>query len=157
MDILYLLDQLEDLLKDSSKVPMTSRVLVDEQDVLDIVDQIRVSIPDEIKAASRVTRERDQLLADAREEADRLVREADAHIADRLAEHHLVRSAEARAAQIEDRALQQADQVRRESEQYAYRVMQRLREQIAQVSQTVDRGMQELESRSTPEAVSERV
>jgi hypothetical protein len=41
MNILYLLDQLEDLLKDSSKVPMTSRVLVDEQDVLDLIDQIR--------------------------------------------------------------------------------------------------------------------
>jgi cell division septum initiation protein DivIVA len=157
MDILYLLDQLEDLLKDSSKVPMTSRVLVDEQDVLDIIDQIRVSIPDEIKSASRITRERDQLLADAREEADRLVREADAHIADRLADHHLVRSAEVRAAQIEDRALQQADQVRRESEQYAYRVMQKLREQIAQISQTVDRGLQELESHPAREEVADRV
>jgi F0F1-type ATP synthase membrane subunit b/b' len=157
MDLLYLLDQLEDVLKDASKVPMTSRVLVDEQEMLDIMDQIRVSIPDEIKAANRITRERDQSLADARAEADRLIKEADALIAERLAEHHLVRSAEVRAAQIEERALQEADRVRRESEQYAQRVMHRLREQIAQISQTVDRGIQELDSRAARDAVSERV
>lgn len=157
MDILYLLNQLEEVLGASSKVPLTSRVIVDEQEILDIIDQIRVSIPDEIKAASRITAEREQLLADARAEADQLVREADAQMADRLAEHHLVRAAEVRAAQVEDRALQQADQVRRESEQYAYRVMQRLREQIEQVSLTVERGLQELDARATREEVSDRV
>jgi cell division septum initiation protein DivIVA len=157
MDILYLLNQLEEVLGASSKVPLTSRVIVDEQEILDIIDQIRVSIPDEIKAASRITAEREQLLADARAEADQLIREADAQMADRLAEHHLVRAAEVRAAQVEDRALQQADQVRRESEQYAYRVMQRLREQIEQVSLTVERGLQELDARATREEVSDRV
>src|SRR3712207_3086730 len=146
VDILYLLDQLEEVLKDSSKVPMTSRVLVDEQEILDIVDQIRVAIPDEIKAAHQVTRECEQLLANARGEADRLLREADAQVADRLAEHHLVRSAEGRAAQIEERAQQQGDEVRRESEAYAYRVMQRLRDQNTQLGQTVDRGLHELEA-----------
>jgi hypothetical protein len=158
MNILYLLDQLEDLLKDSSKVPMTSRVLVDEQEMLDVIDQIRVSIPDEIKEATRLTRQREQMLEDAHAEADRLIREADSQIAERLAEHHLVRSAEVRAAQIEERAHQQAEQVRRETDQYAYRVMQRLRDQIAQISQNVERGLQELEGppASRPE-VADRV
>src|SRR5438874_7418002 len=91
VDILYLLDQLEEVLGAGSHLPMTSRTLVDEQEILDILDQIRVPIPDEIKAARRVTQERDQLLADARAEADRLVREADSRVADRLADHHLVR------------------------------------------------------------------
>ena len=153
MNILYLLDQLEDLIKDSSKVPMTSRVLVDEQEMLDVIDQIRVSIPDEIKEATRLTRQRDQVLEDARAEADRLIREADSQIAERLAEHHLVRAAETRAAQIEERGRQHADQVRRESDQYAYRVMQRLRDQIAQITQTVDRGLQELETPATRQEV----
>ena len=157
MNILYLLDQLEDLLKESSKVPMTSRVLVDEQELLDVIDQIRVSIPDEIKEATRLTRQREQLLDDAHAEADRLIREADAQIADRMNEHYLVRAAEARAAQIEERARLEADQVRRESEQYAYRVMQRLRDQIAQVSQTVDRGLHELESQPLRQEVADRV
>jgi hypothetical protein len=125
--------------------------------MLDVIDQIRVSIPDEIKEATRLTRQREQVLEDAHVEADRMLREADEQIAERLAEHHLVRSAETRAAQIEDRARQHADQVRRESDQYAYRVMQRLRDQIAQITQTVDRGLQELESPATRQEVADRV
>src|SRR2546426_1446004 len=102
MDILYLLDQLEEVLGAGSRLPLTSRTLVDEQEILDILDQIRVSIPDEIKAARRQMQEREQLLADAHAEADHLIREAEEHIASRLAEHHLVRSAESRAAEIEE-------------------------------------------------------
>jgi cell division septum initiation protein DivIVA len=145
VDILYLLDQLEEVLGGGSHLPLTSRTLVDEQEILDILDRIRVAIPDEIKAARRVTQDRDQVLADAHAEADRLVKEADAHIAARVADHHLVRAAEARAAEIEERALEEADRMRRETDAYVYRVMQKLRDQIHQVSSTVERGLQELE------------
>jgi cell division septum initiation protein DivIVA len=148
VDILYLLDQLEEVLGGGSHLPLTSRTLVDEQEVLDIIDQIRVSIPDEIKAARRVTQERDQILADANAEADRLVRQADEHIAARVSEHHLVRSAETRAAEIEERALEVAERIRRETDAYAYRVMQRLHEQVTQLGQSVERGMHELEAPS---------
>src|SRR5438105_4740940 len=141
MDILYLLDQLEEVLGAGSRVPLTSRTLVDEQEILDILDQIRVSIPDELKAARRLTQERDHVIADARAEADRILNEADVQAAERVAEHHLVRSAESRAADVEERAMRQAADIRREADAYAYRVLQKLREQIAQIAQTMDRGI----------------
>jgi hypothetical protein len=68
-----------------------------------------------------------------------------------------VRAAEKRAADIEDRAMRQAAEIRREADAYAYRVLQKLREQIAQVAQTVDRGMSELETRHAPEELTDRV
>jgi cell division septum initiation protein DivIVA len=148
VDILDLLDQLEEVLGAGSHLPLTSRTLVDEQEILDILDQIRVSIPDEIKAARRVTQEREQLLADARAEADRLLREADARVADRLADHHLVRAAESRAADIEERAHEEAERMRRDTDAYAHRVLEKLREQISQVASSVERGLQELEGSS---------
>jgi cell division septum initiation protein DivIVA len=157
MDILYLLDQLEEVLGAGSRVPLTSRTLVDEQEVLDIVDQIRVSVPEELKAARRLTDERDQVLADARSEADRILRDADAQAAERLGEHQLVRSAEVRAADIEDRALQQAADIRREADTYAYRVLSKLRDQIAQLGTTVDRGIAELETRGARQEVADSV
>jgi cell division septum initiation protein DivIVA len=148
VDILYLLDQLEEVLGAGSRLPLTSRTLVDEQEILDILDQIRVAIPDEIKAARRLTQERDQMLSDAHAEAERILAAAEAEAAERVAEHVVVRTAEGRAADIEERALQQAEQVRREAEAYAYRVLERLRDQIGQVGQTVDRGLQELDARA---------
>ena len=147
MDILYLLDQLEEVLGAGSRVPLTSRTLVDEQEILDILDQIRVSIPDELKAAKRLTQDRDQVIADAHAEAERTLRVADAQAAERVGDHNVVRSAERRAADIEDRALRQAGEIRREADEYAYRVLQKLREQIASVAATVERGISELEAR----------
>ena len=157
MDILYLLDQLEEVLGAGSRVPLTSRTLVDEPEVLDIIDQIRLSLPDELKDAKRLTSERDQVLADARTEADQILRDADAQAAARVNEHHLVRSAEMRAADIEDRALQQAASIRHEADAYAHRVLQKLRDQIGQLAGTVDRGIDELEARGAREELADRV
>jgi cell division septum initiation protein DivIVA len=156
VDILYLLDQLEEVLGGGSRLPLTSRTLVDEQEILDILDQIRVSIPDELKAARRLTQDRDQVLADARAEAERILSDAEAQVAERVAEHHVARIAEQRAADVQNRALQQAEDIRREADAYAYQVLQKLREQVGQVAQTVDRGMTELEARDVHEDLVER-
>ena len=157
MDILYLLDQLEEVLGAGSRLPLTSRTLVDEQEILDILDQIRVSIPDELTAARRLTQDRDQIMADAQAEADRLLQDAEVQVTSRLSDHSLVRAAALRAADIEDRAIQQAADVRREADAYAHQVLVKLREQIAQVAQTVDRGLAELETRHVREEVHNRV
>jgi cell division septum initiation protein DivIVA len=151
VDILYLLDQLEEVIGAGSQVPFTSRRLVDEQEILDILDQIRMSIPEELKAARRVSEERDQVLAEAQLEADRLLRDAEQHAAGRLAEHSLVRTAEGRAEEIEERARRDAERVREEAEAYAYRVLERLHEQINQVGQAVERGLRELDGRDVRE------
>jgi cell division septum initiation protein DivIVA len=144
VDILYLLDRLEEELTSGRRVPFWDRTLIDEQECLEILDQIRVAIPEEIKAARRVAQERDELLTEARAEADRILGEADQQIADRIAEHALVRAAQMRAAEIEEDALRAAEETRREADSYAYRVLERLRGQIEQVSQVVDRGLQDL-------------
>jgi len=157
VDVLYLLDQLEEVLGAGSRLPMTSRTLVDEQEILDILDQIRVSIPDELTAARRLTQDRDQIMADAQAQAERILREADVEAANRVAEHSLVGTAELRAADIEDRALHQAAEVRREADAYAQRVLQKLREQIAQVAQTVDRGLSELQTRQARDEIAHTV
>jgi cell division septum initiation protein DivIVA len=153
VDILYLLDQLEEVLGAGSRLPLTSRTLVDEQEILDILDQIRVSIPDELKAARRLTQDRDQVIADAQAEANRILQDAETQAAERVSEHSLVRIAESRAADIEERAMHHAADIRREADAYAYRVLQKLRDQIGQLAETVDRGMTELEGRNAREEV----
>jgi cell division septum initiation protein DivIVA len=157
VDILYLLDQLEEVLGAGSRLPLTSRTLVDEPEILDILDQIRVSIPDELTAARHLTQERDQVIADAQSEADRILRDADIQAAERVAEHALVHAAQMRAADIEERAMDQAASVRRDADAYAHGVLQKLREQIGQVALTVDRGLSELEARHAMDRVKDRV
>lgn len=145
-----MLDRLEEVLGAGTRLPFTARTLVDEQECLDILDQIKVAVPEELKAARRLAQERDQLLNDARAEASRVVREADQQVASRITDHALVRAAEDRAALIEDEALREAEQVRREADEYAYRVLERLRGQITSIEQAVDRGMSHLDAEHDP-------
>lgn len=146
MDILYLLDQLEEVLTSGSKVPLTNRVMVDEHEVLEILDQIRVAIPEELKAARRMTQERDTLLEEARAEAERIRRQADQQMDSMVSNHALVRAAEERAADVEDQASREAEDMRRQADAYAAHVLERLRGQLDQLSQAVDRGLRQLEA-----------
>jgi hypothetical protein len=73
VDILYLVDRLEELVGIGKRVPFSSRVMVEEDQFLDLVDQLRVAVPDEIKKAERVVKERERIIAEAQDEANRII------------------------------------------------------------------------------------
>ena len=112
MDILHLVDRLEELFNESRSIPFTHSVVVDEDRMLDIIDQMRVSIPEEIKKAQQLLAQRDRILAQAQEEANRtlaLAREK----SDQLVERDpIVQAAQARAEQIIDQARVEGDKTR---------------------------------------------
>lgn len=146
VDFMYLLDRLEEALVTGSRVPLMARTLVDEQECLDILDQMRVAMPNEIKEARRVIAERDHILAQAREETERIVRGAE-HRASRLVEEHaIVRSAQSRAIQIEEQAEQEASSIREEADTYAETLLTRVQERLEQALGNVRAGLRELET-----------
>jgi len=63
MDILHLVDRLEELFNQSKPIWFTHSVIVDEDRMLDLIDQMRVSIPDEIKKSQQIIAQRDRILA----------------------------------------------------------------------------------------------
>lgn len=150
VDFLYLLDRLEEALAAGSRVPLTVRTLVDEQECLDIIDQMRVALPEEVKYARRVLAERELLLNQAREEAERVVRNAELRAARLVEEHVLVRTAQARAIEIEDKAEQAGEEIRAEAERYARRVLGRVSERLDQALGTVKSGLRELDLGDLP-------
>ena len=106
MDILHLVDRLEELFNESRPIPLTHNVIVDEDRMLDLIDQMRVAIPDEVKKAQQVLSQRDRLMAQAQEEANRtltLAREKSEGLVEQSA---IAEAARIRAREIEqDRAL----------------------------------------------------
>ena len=73
MDILHLVDRLEELFNESKPIWFTHSVVVDEDRMLDLIDQMRITIPDEIKKAQQLLAQRDRVLAQAQEEANRTI------------------------------------------------------------------------------------
>ncbi len=156
MDILYLLDRLEDVLTSSTKLPIINRTLVDEQECLDIIDQIRVAIPEEVRQARQLNAMREDVLANARRLAERTIQEAQERAALMVKEQALVRSAESLAAEVRAAAYREADEIRRGADEYAYRVLAALEAQLDQVMRSIRKGIEHLDRMRTEEEESVR-
>ena len=145
MDILHLIDRLEEILNESRPFPFTHNVFVDEDRVLDIIDQMRVAIPDEVKKAQQLLAQRDRLLAQAQEEANRtlsLAREKSEQLVDRDA---IVQAAKARADQIVSLAHADVDNTKGEADQYALDTLTRLEIEMDRVLTQVRNGIRVLQ------------
>lgn len=126
MDILHLVDRLEEVLNQSRSFWFTSQVVVDEDRILDLIDQMRVAIPDEVKKAQQLLAQRDRILAQAQEEANRtlaIAREKSEQLVERDA---IVQAAQARSEQLLVQARAQAETTRRDADEYVLDTLMRL-------------------------------
>ena len=154
MDILHLIDRLENLVTDSFHIPFTSNVIVQEDAFLDIIDQMRVSIPEEVKLAKRTEAERERLLLQAQEEANRLVDMAREQAGSLTEDHELVKFAQERAQDIEAEAHLHAEEILTETDEYIVDQLSELEEQLMKTLTTVRNGLRLVrESRPRDEEV----
>jgi vacuolar-type H+-ATPase subunit H len=156
-DIYHLIDRLERLLNESWRMPLSAYLVINEDDFLDVIDQMRTSIPQEIKEGEKVQRERDRIVAQAEEEGERIVQLARADAAQLVEEHELIRAAEQRASTIVERAQREAKVLKDEADEYAREVLlsldgqlDTLDEQIAILLSTVRNGLETLQGTSGP-------
>jgi hypothetical protein len=118
MDILHLVDRLEELFNEARSLPFTRSVIVDEDRMLELIDQLRITIPEEVKKAQQLLAEKERILAQAREEAGRTVALA-REKADQMADKEsLVTTAQGRAEQILAQARDEAQQTRDDTDDY---------------------------------------
>jgi len=145
IEINLLLDRLEALLVESRPFLFTSSVIVDRDRCFDLINQMRISIPEEVKKAQRVHRERDRIIAQANEEAERIIALSHEQAAERVSEHEIILQAEERAQVIIERAQREADEVKYGADDYARAVLQHLEEQLIEQLTTVRNGIVALE------------
>jgi cell division septum initiation protein DivIVA len=147
MDILFLIDKLEKLVQDSRKVPMTSGRLIEERALLEIIDQMRTTIPEEVKTARQIQQQKDRIIAQGKEEANRLVEIARQQANDMLTMSEVTRAAEARSRTIIERAQREAADIRRGADGYAEQVLTVLDERVAHAQHQIRSGLVELAGR----------
>jgi hypothetical protein len=150
MDILHLVDRLEELFNQSRPIPLTRNVIVDEDKFLDIIDQMRISVPDEVKKAQQVFSQKDRVMAQAQEEATRTLELARQKAAELVEKETLVQEARRRADQIIDQARIDADNVKAGADQYALDALMNLEQEIGRLLSQVHNGIQVLEQKRPP-------
>lgn len=145
MDILHLVDRLEETLKKSRRLPFSSIRLVDERRMMALVEQMRISVPEEVRRAQRINQERERIMAQTRQDAERLVREAGQRARELTNEHTIVRAAEARAAAIREQAEKEAAAFRKEANEYVFGVLCQLEEELRRTLHVVENGLRKLQ------------
>ncbi len=146
MDILHLVDRLEELFNESRPIWFNHRVIVDEDRMLDLIDQMRVSIPEEIKKAQQLLSNRDRLLAQAQEEASRTVQLARDRADQVVDRDPIVQAAQVRAEQIIAQARAEAELTRREADDYVQTSLSNLLKELERLTSQVNNGIQTLQA-----------
>lgn len=147
MDIQFLVERLETLVVNARKLPMTNQVIIDQAALLDLIDQLRIAIPEEVKQARRINQESDRVLAKAREEAEQIIGAGQEQAALLLQDQAILREAEMRAEEITQRAQQKADETMRGADRYAADVLLRLEGDLDKTLSIVKKSLEMLEER----------
>jgi hypothetical protein len=144
-DISLLIDRLESLLTDSRRLPLTSGSLINKEECLVIIDQLRVAIPQQFAEARRIQGERDGILARAEQEAQMLVERAREEAEQILDEHGLMKEMDSRSALVADEARRKAEETMRGADEYAIRVLGELEDQLITLQTTIRNGLEILQ------------
>jgi len=127
-------------------VPFSNQVMVDEEEVLDLVDQLRFNLPEEIKQANWTVQEQQRLIAEAHAEATRILSRANERAESAVQESEILHRAERQAQQTLREAQARAEEIIREAEAYALEQLQQLEAHLTRTLATVKRGVEALQS-----------
>jgi cell division septum initiation protein DivIVA len=144
MNIHEAIDRLEYLIAHSRQIPLTRTVVIDQEEALACIDDLRLSLPDEIKQARWTLQEQQRLLSEAQAEAARTVSKASERAQTMIGQHDLVKRAEKQAEALLRDASAKAEETRRAADRYAGDVMQSLESQLLRTMTTVKKGVEAL-------------
>src|SRR2546423_1616957 len=152
MDVLVLIDKLDDTIHNAKPVPlMADQVRVDKEEIYDILDQMRATIPEEIKQARWIVKERQEMLAEAKREAERILKEARDEQARLINDEEVVRQAERQAEEIIEEARAREREIRLGAEDYADDILNTLEVNLQKFTAAVQRGRDRLAGREEAE------
>jgi len=144
VEVLDLLDNLEEMVNDAFRVPISNKVLLDAGEMVEILDRIRVLLPDELKQARMITREYQRILQDAEQQAKRIIDQAHDEKSKLAHESEVVKEAQVHAEDIIRQAEEMARQIREGATDYALDILSRLEGNLSHVLEELKSGQVQL-------------
>ena len=144
MEIFTLLETLEECLERARTIPFTQKAIVNEEEILDIIKEIRLKLPDELKQAKWVKEERGRILVEAQKEADGIVKEAENRIISMIDEHEITRKAYEQKAQIIETANEMSKKKKKGTKEYADNILEKVQGVLQDALATVENNRKEL-------------
>lgn len=144
MEIFTLLETLEELIENSKKVPLTNKGIIDKDELLDLIKEIRIKLPEELKQAKWVKEERTRILIEAQKEADDIVKEAENRIIAMIDEHEITRKAYAQKAEIIETANEMAREISNGTKEHADALLAKIETTLEETLKTIQNNRKEL-------------
>ena len=145
MDILNLVNKLEELFSQGRSLPFTHNVVINEDQMIDLIDQMRISIPEEIKRSQQILAQRDRILAQAKDEHDRMIEIANEKREQLISSHEISIEAQNRAKQIISQAQTEAEVIKQEADKYALESLKKLEIEMERSMAQVRNGIKALD------------
>ena len=144
MEIFTLLEALEETIEKSKTVPFSGKSMVEKEELLDLIKEIRLKLPDELKQAKWVKEERERILLEAQKEAEDIVKEAENRIISMIDEHEITRKAYEQKAQIIETANEMAREISKGTKDYADNLLGKLEIVLEDALKTIQNNRKEL-------------
>jgi cell division septum initiation protein DivIVA len=146
MDILNLLERIEDIIEEASKFPLSNKVMIDKEEILEVINEIRLKLPDEINRASWVAKERQRILNEAQSEADELIEKVKEQQKYLVEENEISRQAQKYAKQLIEEAERKANDMKIGAYNYSDEILSKLQEKIREINGIIEQNREVLKN-----------
>ncbi len=137
MEIFTLLETIEDILEKGKNVPFTEKCIVEKNELLDIIKEIRLNLPDELKQAKWIREERERIIAEAQKDAEDIVKEAENRIISMIDEHEITRKAYDKKNEIIAEANEMYREYNKDAIHYADGILSNMEDNIIKLGETL--------------------
>lgn len=146
MDILNLLERIEDIIEEASKFPLSNKVMIDKEEILEVINEIRLKMPDEINRASWVAKERQRILNEAQSEADELIEKVKEQQKYLIEENEITKQAQKHANQLIEEAERKATDMKIGAYNYSDDILSKLQEKIREINGIIEQNREVLKN-----------
>ncbi len=131
-----LIDELEEVIEEASKIPLSNKCMIDKEEIFNIIQQIRLTYPEDIKQAEYVRKERDRILQDAEKEADIIIENAKAKVAKLVNDSEIIKIGKEKATEILQDATRNAQQVLNDTEEQVRKIQEQKSQELMEEQET---------------------
>lgn len=146
MDILNLLERIEDIIEEASKFPLSNKVMIDKDEILEVINEIRLKLPDEINRASWVAKERQRILNEAQQEADELIEKVKEQQKYLIEDNEITKQAQKFANQLIEEAEIKANDMKIGAYNYSDEILSKLQEKIKEINGIIEKNREVLKN-----------
>lgn len=130
MEIMEIIDMMEETIDKATVVPLSGKIVVDKEDLLDYIQEMRLVFPDEVKEAKWVKEERERILAEAQTRSETMIKNAEEKVVQMIDEHEITKQAVEQANQMVNDAQTKAMEIKTDCDQYADDILNDLEKRL---------------------------